>query len=45
MTYIEPSDAEIAALAKAVRAKVWPMMEERVGVEIMETIRANATQF
>ena len=45
MTYIEPSDAEIAALAKAVRAKVWPMMEERVGAEIMETIRANATQF
>ncbi|GAB5469427.1 MAG: TRAP transporter substrate-binding protein [Rhodospirillales bacterium] len=44
MTYVEPSAAEIAELAAAVRGKVWPMMEERVGAEIMDTIRANASK-
>ncbi len=44
MTYVEPTDADIAGLAAAVRAKVWPMMEERVGIEVMDVIRANATK-
>lgn len=42
MTYIEPSPEELNAMAETVRAKVWPMMEERIGKEIMDTIRANA---
>ncbi|MEO1192984.1 MAG: TRAP transporter substrate-binding protein DctP [Pseudomonadota bacterium] len=44
MTYIEPNAEQIRALAEAVRGKVWPMMEERVGAEVMEVIRANATK-
>ncbi|MEQ8291273.1 MAG: TRAP transporter substrate-binding protein DctP [Roseovarius sp.] len=42
MEYIEPSDEELAAMAKKVREKVWPLMEERIGSEIMDTIRENA---
>ncbi len=42
MEYIEPSDEQIRALARTVRETVWPMMEDRVGAEVMETIRANA---
>lgn len=45
MEYVEPDDAQLAALATAVREEVWPLLEERVGPEIMETIRANATRF
>lgn len=44
MEYIEPSDEQIAAMAKKVREKVWPLMEERIGSEIMDTIRANASK-
>ncbi len=44
MTYVEPNEEQIRGLAEAVRAKVWPMMEERVGAEVMETIRANASK-
>ena len=29
-------------MAKKVREKVWPLMEERIGSEIMDTIRENA---
>jgi TRAP-type C4-dicarboxylate transport system substrate-binding protein len=43
MTYVEPSDEEIAALAAAVREKVWPLMEKKVGSELMNVIRANAS--
>ena len=45
MKYVEPSPEQLAALAIAVREDVWPLLEERVGPEIMDTIRANATQF
>lgn len=42
MTYIEPSDEELKGMAKTVREKVWPLMEGRVGKDIMDKIRANA---
>ena len=45
MTYVEPTQEQLEGLATAVREDVWPLLEERVGPEIMETIRANATQF
>ena len=45
MQYIEPSDEEIAPVAAKVRKTVWPMMEEKVGADIMATIRKNATAF
>lgn len=41
-TYIEPTDEEIAALAAKVRDEVWPVMEERIGKEAMDIIRANS---
>ncbi|MFV0664843.1 TRAP transporter substrate-binding protein DctP [Denitromonas sp.] len=42
MKYIEPSDAEISALAKAARTKVWPLMEAEMGATIVNKIRENA---
>jgi len=44
MTYLEPSEEQLKALAKKVRAEVWPQLEERVGSEIVDTIRANASE-
>ena len=44
MEYIEPSEAQLAEMAKKVRAEVWPLMEERIGSEIMDTIRDNASE-
>jgi TRAP-type C4-dicarboxylate transport system substrate-binding protein len=44
ISYVELSDAELAALAAVVRDKVWPMMEERIGKATMDTIRANARE-
>jgi TRAP-type C4-dicarboxylate transport system substrate-binding protein len=44
ISYIEPSDEEIRELADAVRARVWPMMEKRIGKATMDTIRANARE-
>jgi len=44
ISYVEPSDEEIRELAEAVRARVWPMMEERIGKATMDTIRANARE-
>lgn len=43
MEYFEPNDEQIREFAKAAREKVWPQMEEEIGSEIMDTIRANAT--
>lgn len=43
MTYIEPSEEELKEMAKLVREKVWPMMESRVGADVMATIRENAS--
>lgn len=42
MKYIEPTDAEISALAKAARTKVWPLMEAEMGAAIVNKIRENA---
>lgn len=42
MTYIEPDEEVIRALAATVREKVWPQMEQEVGAEIMDVVRANA---
>ena len=42
MEYIEPTEDEIRAIAKVVRENVWPVMEQEVGEEIMNTIRENA---
>ncbi|MFV0243626.1 MAG: TRAP transporter substrate-binding protein DctP [Qingshengfaniella sp.] len=43
--YIELPDETIAEFAKVVREKVWPVMEDKLGKEIMDTIRANASLF
>ncbi len=43
MEYIEPSEEQLAEMAKKVRAEVWPLMEKRIGSEIMDTIRENAS--
>ncbi|GGO57527.1 TRAP-type C4-dicarboxylate transport system, substrate-binding protein [Roseovarius pacificus] len=42
MEYIELTEEESAALKEAVRTQVWPLIEESVGSEIMEQIRAHA---
>lgn len=44
MEYIEPTDEQLKALAERVRAEVWPQMEERIGSEIVDVIRENASQ-
>lgn len=44
MTYVEPSDEQLKGMAQAVRDKVWPLMEERIGKDLMDTIRANASE-
>ena len=45
MEYIDPTPEQLAPIATAVREVVWPMLEEQVGTEIMDVIRANATEF
>lgn len=45
MEYVEPTPEQLAGMAKHVREQVWPLMEERIGSEIMDTIRANAGEF
>ncbi|MCZ4354609.1 TRAP transporter substrate-binding protein DctP [Roseovarius aestuarii] len=42
MKYIELSEEETAALKEVVRSKVWPLMDENIGSEIMDKIRAHA---
>ena len=41
IAYIELNEQELEAMAIVVREKIWPLMEERVGKEIMDAIRAN----
>ena len=41
MEYFELSDAQIEPIAAKVRAEVWPAMENDVGKETMDLIRAN----
>lgn len=43
MEYIVPTPEEKAAWVERVRAEVWPQVEEALGSEIMDIIRANAT--
>lgn len=43
MKYFELSDEQIKEFARAAREKVWPLMDQEIGSEIMDTIRANAT--
>lgn len=45
MEYIEPSDAELKPVAEHVREVVWQKMEEQIGSEVMDVVRANATSF
>ena len=45
MEYIELPDETIAGFAAAVREKVWPVMEDKLGAEIMQTVRDNASAF
>ncbi|SCZ65591.1 TRAP transporter substrate-binding protein DctP [Epibacterium ulvae] len=42
MQYIEPSEEEVAAMKVAVRDAVWPLMEDQIGADIMDKIRAKA---
>lgn len=44
MEYLEPSPEQLNALAKKVRAEVWPLMEERVGKDIVDAMRENASE-
>ncbi|MDZ7841717.1 MAG: TRAP transporter substrate-binding protein DctP [Gammaproteobacteria bacterium] len=44
MEYLEPSPEQLNALATKVRAEVWPLMEERIGKDIVDTMRENAGQ-
>ncbi|TXB71295.1 C4-dicarboxylate ABC transporter substrate-binding protein [Paracoccus aurantiacus] len=43
MEYIVPTDAEKTAWVEKVRAEVWPLIEESLGTEIMDVVRANAS--
>ncbi|CUB02295.1 TRAP transporter substrate-binding protein DctP [Marinomonas fungiae] len=43
MEYFEPSDEQIREFAKAAREKVWPLMDDEIGSEIMDVIRKNAS--
>jgi len=43
--YIEPSDSDLAPIARKVRDEVWPQMDKRIGQEIMDKVRANAAEF
>jgi TRAP-type C4-dicarboxylate transport system substrate-binding protein len=43
MKYIEPTEEEMAAWVSEVRAEVWPLVEEKIGKELMDEIRAKAS--
>ena len=43
MEYIVPTDEEMAAWVKRVRAEVWPLVEADLGSEIMDVVRENAS--
>ena len=44
MTYVEPDEGQIRQLGRAVRDKVWPLMDDAVGKQNMDVVRANATK-
>ncbi|SDP81438.1 TRAP transporter substrate-binding protein DctP [Desulforhopalus singaporensis] len=41
--YIRPTDEEKLQWVKRVRAEVWPLIEEKLGKEIMDTVREKAS--
>ena len=43
-TFIEPTEAEMAAMVSAVREKVWPLLEPVLGEELSALVRANASE-
>lgn len=43
MEYIVPTDEEKAAWVERVRTEVWPLIEDSLGSEIMDVVRANAS--
>ncbi|KJS43116.1 MAG: C4-dicarboxylate ABC transporter substrate-binding protein [Roseovarius sp. BRH_c41] len=43
MEYIVPTPEQKAAWVERVRAEVWPQVEDALGAEIMDTVRANAS--
>lgn len=45
ITYLAPTDEELAPIAESVREQVWPLMEEHIGKDIVDQIRANAAAF
>lgn len=45
MTYVEPSNEELSETVAHVREVVWPMMDAQVGAEVMDAVRANASEF
>lgn len=44
MEYLEPNEEQLNTLSEKVRAEVWPLMEERIGKDIVDTMRENASQ-
>ncbi len=44
MKYIEPTDAELRAMAKAAREKVWPLLSDEFGSEIVTQIKERAPE-
>jgi TRAP-type C4-dicarboxylate transport system substrate-binding protein len=43
MKYIVPTEEEMAAWVSEVRAEVWPIVEEKLGKELMDEIRSKAS--
>lgn len=42
MKYVEPSDEEVKIMAKVVRDKVWPLLDDEYGKKIMDEVRKMA---
>jgi TRAP-type transport system periplasmic protein len=43
MEYLEPNEEQLKVLSEKVRAEVWPLMEERIGKDIVDMMRENAS--
>lgn len=43
MEYVVPTTEQMAAWVKRVRAEVWPLAEDKLGKELMDKIRVNAS--
>lgn len=42
LNYVQPSEAEVTQMKAAVREKVWPVMDQLIGEELMGLVRSNA---